>query len=71
MEYNMIDYYDEHYQISAMMRTTGYPVSIIAQMIERGIIKDRGVFSSEEVVPCMDFFRELEKRNIKIERIIE
>lgn len=71
MEYNMIDYYDEHYQISAMMRTTGYPVSIIAQMLERGMIKDRGVFSTEEIIPCKAFFSELEKRNIKIEKVIK
>ena len=66
LEYNMIDYYDEKNDITAMMRTTGYPVSILAQMIEQGVIKERGVFCSEEIVPCKPFFEELSKREIKI-----
>jgi lysine 6-dehydrogenase len=68
IEYTMIDYYDELHGITSMMRTTGYPVSIIAQMIEDGQIKDRGVFGSEEIVPCKSFFEELSKRNIVIQK---
>ena len=68
VEYTMIDYYDELHEITSMMRTTGYPISIIAQMIEKGQIQDRGVFGSEEVVPCKPFFEELSKRNIIIEK---
>jgi lysine 6-dehydrogenase len=67
-EYTMIDYYDEEHDITAMMRTTGYPVSVIAQMIEQGIIKERGVFCSEEVVPCKPFFEALRKRGIYIHK---
>jgi len=70
MEYTMIDSYDEENNITSMMRTTGYPISITAQMIEQGIIKERGVFCSEEIVPCNPFFEELEKRNIHIEKTI-
>jgi lysine 6-dehydrogenase len=68
IEYTMIDYYDEENKITSMMRTTGYPVSITAQMIEREIIKERGTYCSEEVVPCSQFFDELKKRNIIIEK---
>ena len=68
LEYSIIDYYDEKNDITAMMRTTGYPVSIIAQMIEQGLIKERGVFCCEEIVPCKPFFEELKKREIKIKR---
>ena len=68
LEYTMIDYYDEKNSITSMMRTTGYPVSIIAQMIENGLIKKPGVFGSEEIVPCKPFFNELEKRDIRINR---
>ncbi|MBN2602763.1 MAG: saccharopine dehydrogenase NADP-binding domain-containing protein [Candidatus Thermoplasmatota archaeon] len=68
VEYTMIDYYDELHEITSMMRTTGYPISIIAQMIEKGQIRNRGVFCSEEVVPCKPFFEELSKRNIIIEK---
>ena len=64
LDYTMIDYYDKENNISAMMRTTGYPVSITAQMIEKGIIKNKGVFCPEEIVPCRSFFDELKKRDI-------
>ncbi len=71
IEYTLIDYFDEKNKITSMMRTTGYPISIIAQMIERGMITKHGVFCNEEIVPCKEFFCELEKRNIKIERKIK
>ena len=68
LEYTLVDHYDEENHITSMMRTTGYPVSIIAQMIERSIIKDSGVFCGEEVVPCKPFFEELRNRNIDIKK---
>ena len=68
LEYTLIDYYDEKRNITAMMRTTGYSVSITAQMIEQGMITKRGVFCSEEIVPCQPFFGELEKRGICISK---
>ena len=68
LEYTLIDYYDEKNGITAMMRTTGYPVSIIAQMIENGTINQKGVFCPEEIVPPGPFFEELEKRGIQIKR---
>jgi len=71
LDYMMIDYFDNKNNITAMMRTTGYPTSIIAQMIERNIIKERGVFCCEEIVPCKPFFDELSKRNIQIKKKIE
>ena len=66
LDYTLIDYYDKKNNITAMMRTTGYPISIISQMIERGTIKKRGVFCPEEIVPPDPFFKELEKRDIQI-----
>jgi lysine 6-dehydrogenase len=66
LEYTLIDFYDEENDITAMMRTTGYPVSIIAQMIENRTINQNGVFCPEEIVPCKPFFYELQKRGIKI-----
>ena len=70
-DYTIIDYYDEENNITSMMRTTAYPISITAQMIESKAIGKRGVFCSEEVVPTRPFFEELEKRNIKISKTIE
>jgi len=66
LEYTTIDYYDEKNNITSMMRTTGYPVSIIAQMIEKGSINNPGVYCNEEIVPPGEFFKQLEKRNIKV-----
>lgn len=69
-EYTMIDYFDKKNNITAMMRTTGYPVSIIAQMIEQNIIDKYGVFTSEEIINPKYFFKELEKRGIIIKKSI-
>lgn len=71
LEYTMIDYYDDKNDISAMMRTTGYPVSITAQMLEDDSISRRGVFCPEEIVPCTAFFEELKKRDIQIKKEME
>ncbi|MFH1101636.1 MAG: saccharopine dehydrogenase C-terminal domain-containing protein [Methanobacteriota archaeon] len=67
-DYLLIDYYDSKHDITAMMRTTGYPVSITAQMIERGMIQEHGVFCPEEIVPPEPFFAELKKRGIVLSR---
>jgi lysine 6-dehydrogenase len=66
--YSIIDYYDRTNKITAMMRTTAYPTSIIAQFIEGGKIKKYGVYCPHEIVPCKPFFNELEKRNIRINK---
>jgi len=65
-DYVMIDYYDTKNNVTAMMRTTGYPVAITAQMIENGTIQQRGVFCPEEIIPPAAFFAELKKRNITL-----
>lgn len=71
LAYTMIDNYDEENDITSMMRTTSYPTSIIAQLIERKIILEHGVFGCEEIVPCSPFFKELEKRDILINKEIK
>ena len=45
---------------------TGMPISIMAQMIKKGIIKEKGVFSPEGVVPTKYFFKELAKRKMRV-----
>jgi lysine 6-dehydrogenase len=71
LEYSLIDYYDEKNKITSMMRSTGYPVSIIAQMIQQGIFKEHGVFCSEKIIPCNLFFDELKKRDISIKKYVK
>ena len=68
LDYSIIDYYDEENNITSMMRTTAFPTSIIAQLIEQNKINKRGVFCSEEIVEPNSFFKELEKRNIIINK---
>ncbi|HIH28382.1 MAG TPA: hypothetical protein HA260_01110 [Thermoplasmata archaeon] len=65
-DYLLIDSCDKKNYISAMMRTIGYPVAITAQMIANGVIKERGVFGPEEIIPPPEFFNELKKRDIKL-----
>ncbi|HDM67047.1 MAG TPA: saccharopine dehydrogenase [Thermoplasmatales archaeon] len=67
-EYNMIDRYDMDTGLTAMMRTTGFPVAITADMIQRRVIDRDGVFTPEEVIPPKPFFKELEERDIRIDR---
>jgi lysine 6-dehydrogenase len=64
--YILLDYYDTTHGITAMMRTTGYPVAITAQMLQDGTIQERGVFCPEEIIPPKVFFAELTKRNIRL-----
>ncbi|MBI5803524.1 saccharopine dehydrogenase NADP-binding domain-containing protein [Candidatus Pacearchaeota archaeon] len=45
---------------------TGMPCSIIAQMIKAGLIKEKGSFSPEGVVPTEYFFKELAKRKMRV-----
>ncbi len=45
---------------------TGFPASILAQMIKKGQIPDKGSFSPEAVVPPKIFFKELKKKKIRV-----
>lgn len=66
LRFELIDSYDKNTNITAMMRTTSYPTSVIGQMVVAGIIKHRGVFTPEECVPLEPFLTELRKRSINI-----
>ena len=45
---------------------TGFPASIIAQMIKHGIIQKRGSFVPEAIVPEAPFFEALAKKKLKV-----
>ena len=66
LRYELIDSYDKNANITAMMRTTSYPTSIIGQMIAQGAINERGVMPPERCVPLQPFLEELRKRAINI-----
>lgn len=71
LRYDIIDRHDERTGLSAMMRTTAFPASIIAQMMARGDIGQKGAVPQERCVPPQAFVDELARRNIKIEETLD
>ncbi|HXC24566.1 MAG TPA: saccharopine dehydrogenase C-terminal domain-containing protein [Gemmatimonadaceae bacterium] len=67
--WELIDSYDEEHNISAMMRTTGYSLSITGQLQARGEITPPGVFTPDECMPAELYISELAKRGIDIRTI--
>ena len=68
--YHLLDRYDENHGITAMARTTAYPASIIAHLMLKKLIKEKGVVPPERLGMSEEFFgtflNELENRGIKI-----
>jgi len=67
LRYDIIDKFDEETNLSAMMRTTAFPASIIAQMMARGTTAYRGATPQEKVIPTQKFVDELAARKITIQ----
>jgi lysine 6-dehydrogenase len=65
--FELIDSYDENAHITAMMRTTAYPTSVMAQLIAQGIMRERGVLTPEQCVPLEPLLEQLRQRAIRIE----
>lgn len=70
LSYQVIDYFDPGTKLSAMMRTTAFPVSIVAQMLCRGDVNNGryGVLRQETSLPPEIFLNELKARGICFER---
>ena len=64
--FELVDRYDEKHDISAMMRTTGYSLSITGLMQVRGEVRPAGVHTPDECVPADRYVNELKKRGINI-----
>lgn len=64
--YDIVDEFNEETNLSAMMRTTAFPASIIAQMSAKGEVKMRGATPQELAIDSDKFVAELGKRNILI-----
>jgi lysine 6-dehydrogenase len=67
LRYDIVDKFDEQTNLSAMMRTTAFPASIIAQMMARGEVFERGATPQEKAIDAEKFVAELARRNIKIQ----
>lgn len=66
LRYDIVDKQDESTGLSAMMRTTAFPASIIAQMMAGGDVLTRGATPQEKAINPEKFVAELDRRNIKI-----
>ncbi|MGH7652337.1 MAG: saccharopine dehydrogenase family protein [Gemmatimonadaceae bacterium] len=67
--WELVDYYDDKHDISAMERSTGYSLSITGQMQARGEIGKSGVFTPDEAIPPEKYISELAKRGVVIKRM--
>jgi lysine 6-dehydrogenase len=65
-QFDLIDRYDEQHGISAMMRTTGYSLSITGQMQVRGDVTPPGVWTPDECMPAEAYIAELRKRGMDV-----
>lgn len=68
--YHLLDHYDEKRGITAMARTTAYSASIIAQLMLKKALKEKGVVPTEKIGKNNALFQlfldELKKREIRI-----
>ncbi|MGO9402517.1 MAG: saccharopine dehydrogenase C-terminal domain-containing protein [Terriglobales bacterium] len=69
--FTMVDHYDPKSDMSAMMRTTAFPASIVLQMMCSGAVSKHGAVLQERDVPAETFLEEVERRGIKIEYRME
>jgi lysine 6-dehydrogenase len=67
--WELIDLYDEKRHISAMMRTTGYSLSITGLMQARGEIGKSGVYTPDECMPAERYIAELRERGVEIKEV--
>ena len=64
--YDMLDKYDRANKMTAMMRTTGFPAAIVAQMLGTGAIRKPGAYPVETGIPAEPFFAETRKRGFNL-----
>ncbi len=66
LAFTLVDYYDPRTKLTAMMRTTAWPASIVLQMLATGEIERRGGIRQELDVPAEAFLQQMERRGIRI-----
>ncbi|HEY8258488.1 MAG TPA: saccharopine dehydrogenase C-terminal domain-containing protein [Gemmatimonadales bacterium] len=69
VKFRLMDYYDCVHGISAMMRTTGYSLSITGQMQADGRVALKGVHTPDEAIPFQSYVAELGRRGVVIEEL--
>lgn len=68
--FELVDRFDAQHGISAMMRTTGYSLSITGQLQAEGAVKPAGVHTPDECMPGERYVTELAKRGILIRQTV-
>jgi len=66
--YELLDFYDEENQISAMERTTGFSLSITGQMQVDGTISKTGAGTPDRYVPADPYIGALAQRGVQIRK---
>lgn len=71
--FDMVDYYDEERGVTSMAKTTSYTAAIIARMLGRGDISEKGFVPNVRVVRgdlLSQLLKELEKRGVTIKQTV-
>jgi len=68
IRYDVTDYHDPATGITAMARTTGFSLAIVALMQARGELAAPGVGTPDEVVPADPYVEALRRRGIRVLR---
>ncbi|MFX0112970.1 MAG: saccharopine dehydrogenase family protein [Candidatus Hodarchaeota archaeon] len=70
IENEIIDYFDPATKLTAMMRTTAFPTSIVALMMTTGQITTKGAISAENAVKATEMKKELKRRKIIVKKAV-
>lgn len=68
--FELVDRFDAAHGISAMMRATGYSLSITGQLQAMGEVKSTGVHTPDECIPGERYVTELGKRGVLIRQTV-
>jgi len=67
--FELLDYYDPALGISAMMRTTGYSLSLTGFMQANGTVTARGVHTPDEAMPFKPYVEGLKRFGVEIREV--
>jgi lysine 6-dehydrogenase len=65
--FTVVDRFDPATGMTAMMRTTAWPASVVVQMLAAGEIAKRGGIRSELDIPADAFLAAMARRGVRIE----
>lgn len=66
LTWELLDREDERTGVTAMMRCTGYTLSIVGLMLGRGVLDEPGVFTPDEALPVETYLEELAERGLRV-----